>query len=233
MDVIQTRSSLSGDPVPLRSVKTMEEAALAFGTALPVFHRPLPKQPEPGNIAPENAMAVAGLVEEAADWALRRQCAGIVTCPIQKETLYGAGFTFEGHTDYLAALAKRAGHAAVPVMMLVAGTLRTIPVTIHIPLKDVPAALSVQSIIEQSRIAAGELKARFGIASPRIGMTGLNPHAGEGGTIGMEETTIIAPAIRQLLSEGLNVAGPLPADTASTKKPTASTSSSACIMTRR
>ncbi len=213
-ELLQSRAASLGQVISVKTVNSSAESAAIFGSALPVLHRNLPNPPKAGHIDPRNAPAVVSLIEEAVELALQQQCSGIVTCPIQKETLYGAGFQFEGHTDFLAHLARLAGHQATPVMMLVAGDLRTVPVTIHIPLKDVPGALTTQSIIDQTRIVNRDLRLRFGIAVPRIGMTGLNPHAGEAGTIGTEEMTTISPAIAALKAEGMNVVGPLPGDTA-------------------
>jgi 4-hydroxythreonine-4-phosphate dehydrogenase len=138
----------------------------------------------------------------------------VCTNPIGKATLYDAGFAFQGHTDFLADLARKRGHEAEPVMMLVANDLRTVPVTVHIALKDVPSRLTSDAIVSQARIVARDLKHRFGIARPRLAVTGLNPHAGEGGAMGREEETIVAPAIETLRNEGFDVVGPLSADTA-------------------
>jgi 4-hydroxythreonine-4-phosphate dehydrogenase len=138
----------------------------------------------------------------------------VVTNPIQKETLYQAGFAHQGHTDYLAHLAQTRGHAAEPVMMLVAKDLRTVPITVHIALKDVPSALTQDLIARQVRVTGQDLTRRFGIARPRLGLTGLNPHSGEGGAMGSEEQTVIIPALARLQSEGYDVTGPIPADTA-------------------
>jgi 4-hydroxythreonine-4-phosphate dehydrogenase len=198
----------------VEKIDTMKHVAEHFSSALPVLHRPLIRRPVAGSISPENAGWVTRLIEEAVQLVMDQTASGVVTCPIQKEALYQAGFAFEGHTDFLAELARRGGHDATPVMLLVAGGLRTVPITVHIPLKHVPAKLTHDAIMEQTRITARDLASRFGIVRPRIGMTGLNPHAGEGGTMGNEEITTIIPAIRALQAEGLNVTGPLPGDTA-------------------
>jgi len=141
------------------------------------------------------------------------EAAAVVTLPLQKESLYAAGFAFEGHTDYLAELARRAGHEAEPVMMLVAGDLRTVPVTIHVALSEVPMRLSADMIVRQGRIVARDLAKRFGLEAPRLAVSGLNPHAGEGGRMGTEEETVIRPAVERLQAEGISAFGPLPADT--------------------
>ena len=193
-------------------IRSPDEAAAAFPGALPVLSLPLQSAVTPGKPNPAHAGEITGAIRKAVELCLAGKASALVTNPIQKETLYQAGFRFEGHTDYLAALAREMGHAASPVMMLCAPDLRTVPVTIHIPLKDVPGALSVALILEQARVTARDLTARLGIARPRIGITGLNPHAGENGMIGREEIDIIAPAIATLRAEGLDVSGPLSAD---------------------
>ena len=118
--------------------------------------------------------------------AFAAEVSAIVTNPIQKEALYAAGFRHQGHTDYLAHLSAKAGHPVQEVMMLVAGDLRAIPVTVHIPLKDVAGSLTTGSILAQARVTARDLRHYFGIASPRLAVTGLNPHAGESGAMGTE-----------------------------------------------
>ncbi len=187
-----------------------------------VFARALPVLPleEAGNIADapgealrENAAAVIASIETAVHLALAGEAAGVVTLPLQKESLYAAGFAFEGHTDFLAELARAAGYQAQPAMMLTGGGLRAIPVTAHVPLAEVPRRLSAPGIVAQGHIAAQGLRRFFSIAAPRIAVAGLNPHAGEGGRMGAEEETIIAPAIAQMRAEGLDAFGPLPADT--------------------
>jgi 4-hydroxythreonine-4-phosphate dehydrogenase len=200
--------------VPVRAVQSPAEAAAIFAEALPVLHRPLVEQPLAGAISPLTAPQVIAAIDEAVAMAMRGEVAGIVTNPIQKEALYGAGFRHQGHTDYLAHLSALHGREVQEVMMLVAEDLRAIPVTVHIPLKDVPAALTAEAIIAQARVTARDLSRHFGITKPRLAFTGLNPHAGENGTMGREEITVIRPALDALRQEGLDVLGPLPADTA-------------------
>jgi 4-hydroxythreonine-4-phosphate dehydrogenase len=206
--------SRNGSGLPVRYIQSPDEAPDVFAEALPVLHRPLPRAPRPGHINGANSGAVIDSIDEAVALAFSGSCSGVVTNPIQKEALYAAGFEHQGHTDYLAHLARARGHEVSEVMMLVAKDLRTIPVTVHIPLAEVPRALTKEAIIAQSRVVAKALSAHFGIARPRLAFTGLNPHAGENGTIGSEDRDIIQPAIRQLAAEGLDVLGPLPADTA-------------------
>jgi 4-hydroxythreonine-4-phosphate dehydrogenase len=138
----------------------------------------------------------------------------VVTCPIAKKPLYDAGFGFPGHTEYLAHLASRhIGRDVTPVMLLAGPDLRTVPVTIHIALADVPKVLTTELIIATARITAADLKSRFGIPRPRLAIAGLNPHAGEGGAMGLEDIAIVAPAVEMLKAEGIDAIGPLPADT--------------------
>jgi 4-hydroxythreonine-4-phosphate dehydrogenase len=138
----------------------------------------------------------------------------VVTCPIAKKTLYEAGFAFPGHTEFLAALAEKAtGEKALPVMMLAGPELRTVPVTIHIPLAEVAERLTGEAIFATGRIVAKALAERFGIARPRLAVAGLNPHAGEAGAIGREDEEVVRPAVEALRAEGIEAFGPLPADT--------------------
>ena len=202
---------------PGLAVRTVSDPAGArhiFANALPVLDRPLARHPVAGIIAAETAVQVIAAIDEAVELAFAGTVSGIVTNPIQKEALYGAGFRHQGHTDYLAHLSARHGRPVQEVMMLVAGDLRTIPVTVHIPLKDVPAALTADKIIAQARVTVRDLQRHFGIAVPRLAFTGLNPHAGENGTMGREEIDIIHPALAVLRQEGIRVLGPLSADTA-------------------
>ena len=198
----------------LRRIDDPAQAKAIFAEALPVLHRPLAAHPRPGTISPRTAPQVIAAIDEAVSMAGDGAISAIVTNPIQKEALYAAGFRHQGHTDYLAHLANRRGHAVQEVMMLVAGDLRAIPVTVHIPLADVPRALNGATIAAQARVVDASLRKYFGIARPRLAVTGLNPHAGENGTMGREEIDVIIPALRQLAGEGLDVTGPLPGDTA-------------------
>lgn len=204
-------TSLSLD-VPLQSVSSGDAALGCFGEALPVaeIDEALTPPAVPGTTHIDHAEAVIGAIEVATQWVFEGHASAVVTNPIQKQSLYEAGFRYPGHTEYLAALT---GAQGAPVMMLVSPQMRVVPVTIHIPLADVASALSTQAIIHAGRVTAQSLREDFGIASPRLAVAGLNPHAGEGGTIGVEEKTIITPAIDALRSEGITVSGPHPADT--------------------
>ncbi len=201
-------------PVPISEISSLDQVAGVFQRALPIIHHALPAPVSAGAFTAATALWVMAMIEKAVGLCLGGQAAAMVTNPIQKEALYAAGFAYQGHTDFLAALTRLRGLPASDVMMLVGGGLRAVPITVHIPLKDVPAALTMDAILTQARIVHAALQEKFGIASPRLAMTGLNPHAGENGSMGREEIDIIVPAIRQLQMEGLNIKGPLPADTA-------------------
>lgn len=214
--VIGDRSILQerAGSVPIIPISSPDETATAFARGVPVLHMPLGHTAVAGSPSSKCAASVISYIDRAVELMLAGEARAMVTAPIQKETLYQAGFTHEGHTDYLAHRAAAHGHEAEPVMMLCAADLRTIPVTVHIPLKDVPLRLTGDLILRQARVAVRDLKKWFGIARPRLGVTELNPHAGENGTMGTEEKTIIAPAIATLRTEGISVEGPLPGDTA-------------------
>lgn len=189
-------------------------AALAFATALPVVPLASSFLDAPGEPQTGNAQGIIEAIDRAVADTFAGRAAAVVTCPIAKKPLYDAGFRFPGHTEYLAHLASEAiGKPVTPVMMLAGPELRAVPVTIHIALADVPRTLTVEAIVETTRITARDLYSRFGIASPRIAVSGLNPHAGEGGAMGREDEDIIRPAIEALKAEGINAYGPLPADT--------------------
>jgi 4-hydroxythreonine-4-phosphate dehydrogenase len=189
-------------------------AVEAFDKSLPIVPLGEKITAAPGRPDATSGPAAIASIRRAVDDVLKSAAAAVVTNPIAKDVMYGAGFTDPGHTEYLARLAQQAaGKTVRPVMLLWSDDLAVVPVTIHEPLKDVPQLLTTTLIVETGRIVARELAARFGIARPRLALTGLNPHAGENGTIGSEEAKVIAPAIAQLAAEGINARGPLPADT--------------------
>lgn len=198
--------------VPLTLVGSGAEAVRAFSAALPVaeLDEPLAPPAVPGTTNVAHGETVISSIEVATQWVFEGQASAVVTNPIQKQSLYEAGFRYPGHTEYLAALT---GAEGAPVMMLVSPQMRVVPVTIHIPLAEVAQQLTTQAIIHAGRVTAQSLRDDFQIRSPRLAVAGLNPHAGEGGTIGTEEDTIIGPAIEALKSEGIRVSGPFPADT--------------------
>ena len=196
--------------VPIAEISVPEEAGAACAKALPVLPLAEGVSAKAGVPNPANAPAVLESIERAVALATQGRAAGIVTNPIHKKSLYGAGFRYPGHTEYLAALA---GAATAPVMMLVCPGLRVVPVTVHLPLAKALATLSSDAILHAGRVAAGALHRDFGIAAPRLAVAGLNPHAGEHGALGSEEDRIIAPAIAALRAEGIEASGPEPADT--------------------
>lgn len=184
-----------------------------FERGLPVLDLPLEHEPHPGVPSSFSARQVIEWVDTAVKLVLAGEVSGIVTGPIHKETLYQAGFGHEGHTDYLAHLAVEAGYTAEPVMMLSAGDFRTIPLSVHIPLAQAPSAVTHTAIVAQAQVIDRDLKRYFDIGQPRIAVAGLNPHAGENGTIGLEDRDIIAPAIQELKQAGVVAFGPVSADT--------------------
>jgi 4-hydroxythreonine-4-phosphate dehydrogenase len=173
---------------------------------------PAPHAVVAGRLDARNAVSVIAMLDRACDGALSGEFAAMVTAPVQKSTLMEAGFDFMGHTEYLAA---RAG-AALPVMMLQNEALRVALVTTHLPLADVPRAITRERLRATLEIVHEDLRRRFRVAAPRIAVLGLNPHAGESGHLGREEIDVIEPVIRELRARGLDVRGPVPADTAFT-----------------
>lgn len=211
--LLAARMAALGWHVPLIETGFAGVAA-AFPTAVPII--PLTaRAPDWAGVAnPSGAAAVIEAITSAVDAVESGAASAVVTNPIQKAALYAAGFRHPGHTEFLGELAQRRTGAAVqPVMMLASDELRVVPVTIHIPLADVPRALSTELIVATGRIVARDLTRRFGIARPRLAVAGLNPHAGEGGALGAEDETIVRPAIARLVAEGIDAHGPLPADT--------------------
>ncbi len=193
-----------------RPIAAPGEAGAAMTEGLPVLPHPLPRPAPPGTPVAENAAAVVEIIARGV--ALTRSGAALALCtnPIQKKALRdGANFAFPGHTEFLAHLCA----APLPVMMLVAPELRVVPVTIHIPLAEVPAALTAALLEETLRITHRGLITDFGVPAPRIAVAGLNPHAGEGGAMGREEIAVIAPVVARLRLEGIAATGPHSADT--------------------
>jgi 4-hydroxythreonine-4-phosphate dehydrogenase len=188
-------------------------ARAAFSKGLPVVPLKNAVEDAPGRPSAANAPATIESIERAVEAVRQGQARAVVTNPIAKAVLYEAGFKHPGHTEYLGALAEAWGVPAFPVMMIWSETLAVVPITIHIPLAEAPKALTADLIIRTARVVARDLTARFRVARPRLAVAGLNPHAGEGGAMGREEITIIRPAIEALQAEGIEVVGPLPADT--------------------
>jgi 4-hydroxythreonine-4-phosphate dehydrogenase len=194
--------------VPVREVASAAEAAARFAEALPVLPLGQAIDAQPGRPDPAHAPAVLAAIERAVALVLAGEAAAVVTNPIQKSTLYAAGFRFPGHTEFLAALG-----GGRPVMMLAGPSLKVVPLTVHRPLAEVPRALDQETIVVQARIVAAAMRRDFGLSRPRLAVAGLNPHAGEAGAMGDEEERIIRPALAALRAEGITVEGPLPADT--------------------
>ena len=183
------------------------------GGEVEVWHQPLAAPPVPGHPDPTNGASVLAMLRHACDTCAQGAFAALVTAPVQKSAILDAGLPFTGHTEYFA---ERTGTPRV-VMMLVGGaadaTLRVALVTTHLPLAAVPAAITRNAVRETLTIVDADLRRRFGIATPRIAVCGLNPHAGESGHLGREEVDTIAPAIADACDSGIDAHGPLPADT--------------------
>jgi len=211
-EVFSTRARDLGLTVPIEEVDAPDAASACFARALPVYPLRLPKPVESGIPDVTSAAIIIEAIDLGVEWVRDGKAAALVTNPINKKLLSEAGFAHPGHTEYLAELCAEEGKAPRPVMLLTSGDLRVVPVTVHIPLKDVPQALNEQLIIDTVYITARSLRNSFHIPAPRIGITGLNPHAGEEGTLGGEEIETIVPAIEKLRANGLDVNGPLPAD---------------------
>ena len=176
---------------------------------LDVLHVPLAAPCVAGTVDPRNAPHVLAMLDAAIDGCVDGHFDAMVTAPVHKGVINDAGVPFHGHTEYLA---NRTGTPQV-VMMLAGGGMRVALATTHLPLKDVPAALSAESLVSTLRILHADLRDKFGLSAPRILVAGLNPHAGEGGHMGREEIDIIEPVLTALRAEGMNLIGPLPADT--------------------
>jgi 4-hydroxythreonine-4-phosphate dehydrogenase len=201
--------------IPICKIANPNEAALAWPSALPILAQDLTVASTPGVPTAENASAVIRSIEVAAKLALDGSVSGLVTNPIQKQTLYEAGFGFAGHTDFLGALADEdSSQTFDPVMMLATEGLRVVPVTVHVSLSEAIASLTTERITRTAITVIDALRREFGISEPCIAVLGLNPHAGEGGALGTEDRDIIVPAIRDLENRGMKVIGPLAADTA-------------------
>jgi 4-hydroxythreonine-4-phosphate dehydrogenase len=216
-DVVAARIAALRVDVPLVRIDKLAEVSARFATQLPVFHMACAAPVVPGKPDSGNGAAVIQAIDLAVAAVVRGQASAVVTNPIAKHVLHGAGFRHPGHTEYLAHLASQhyPGPTYRPVMMLAADdpTLRVVPMTIHEPLTKVPGMITAALIIETTRITHRALLEQFGITRPRIAIAGLNPHAGENGSIGTEDRDIIAPAIAALRAEGMAVTGPHSADT--------------------
>jgi len=201
--------------VPIQKIDNPEDAIKVFDDALPVLHQPCNGNVTLGQPSSGTAKSVISSIEKAVELSLANKAAGVVTNPIQKSVLYQSGFTFPGHTEFLGELS---GLTAPPVMMLACEGLRVVPVTVHISLVQAISDLSSAIIVQQAQITQAALHRDFDLKNPRLAIAGLNPHAGEDGSMGIEEETIIVPAINTLKSLGMNVSGPYPPDTLFTER---------------
>lgn len=210
---LQSLADRLGLAVPVREVG-WEAAEATFDDAFPVVAIYSARSAEPGRPDPAHAAGVIAAIETGVAAVRTGQAAALVTNPIAKSVLYAAGFSHPGHTEFLAELAGRRGKAVPqPVMMIWSEGLAVVPVTIHVPLSAVPALLTTELIVETGRIVAADLARRFGVARPRLALSGLNPHAGEGGALGSEDDAVVAPAVARLRALGIEASGPYPADT--------------------
>jgi 4-hydroxythreonine-4-phosphate dehydrogenase len=208
--LIEARARQIGLPLPLADFKP--DGAPGDG-ALEILHVPLCVPSRAGHLEPANAAYVLALLDRALAGCQSGEFAAMVTAPVHKGVINQAGIAFTGHTEYLAA---KTGTPRV-VMMLAGAGLRVALATTHLPLKDVPAAITRHELETTIRILHADLVSKFGIAQPRILVAGLNPHAGEGGHMGREEIEVITPVLEKLRGEGMDLAGPLPADTLFTR----------------
>ncbi|OHB27091.1 MAG: 4-hydroxythreonine-4-phosphate dehydrogenase PdxA [Phenylobacterium sp. RIFCSPHIGHO2_01_FULL_69_31] len=199
----------------VRPISSPTEAEALFPTAIPVLDLPLRGPVVAGQPSPAAAPAIIQWIETAAGLALSKTVSGVVTAPIAKAPLYAAGFKFPGHTEFLGELTAAASYdgARGPIMMLTAADLRVTLVTVHEPLAQVSGKLDIQAVVNAGLVTAQALRRDFGIDRPRLAVAGLNPHAGESGSIGREEVEIVEPAIRALKDLGVDARGPYPSDT--------------------
>ncbi len=194
----------------VQTIEDPRETNTLFADRLPVLDLPLTRPPLPGTPQEEHVKTVTECIKRAVADALDGRADGLITNPIQKQTLWSAGFEHPGHTEFIGTLCAA---ETKPIMMLMIAELKVVPVTVHIAMGDVMERLSSDAIIEASRTTAHALQTDFGIDRPRLAVAALNPHAGEGGQLGEEEITIIRPALEKLRESGVDISGPHPADT--------------------
>jgi 4-hydroxythreonine-4-phosphate dehydrogenase len=211
-EFLRRRAARLGLDVPLAIVPPAAAAA-TFATALPVVLLDVAVTAEPGSPDGSSARAAIASIRRAVADVLAGSAAAIVTNPVAKNVLYSWGFAEPGHTEFLATLVQEAtGKVLRPVMMLWSPELAVVPVTIHLPLREIFEQLSTELVVDTGRIVARDLSARFRLPHPRLVVAGLNPHAGESGALGEEDRAIVAPAVSQLVADGIDARGPLPAD---------------------
>ena len=211
-EFLRRRARRLGLDVPIAVVRPAMAAA-AFSSALPVAVLDVSVTAEPGRPDRSSAPAAIGSIRRAVADVIAGEAAAIVTNPVAKNVLYDWGFAEPGHTEFLATLVQEAtGNFLRPVMMLWSPELAVVPVTIHLPLREIFQHLSTELVVETGRIVARDLAERFCIARPRLAIAGLNPHAGENGAFGEEDHAIVMPAVARLIADGIDARGPLPAD---------------------
>ncbi len=208
-EVLRAAAEARGCDCPIVPIAEPAEAMFAFGAGLPVMAG-LDASYTPAKPSADGAKLAFASLQLATRFALSGVASGLVTAPIAKTELAAIGFDYPGQTEFLADVCGKPYRDAV--MMLAGPSLRTVPLTVHVSLAEVPALLSAELIVHKARIVAAALKSDFGIATPRLAIAGLNPHAGEGGRFGNEEARAIEPAIATLRDEGLDVTGPVPGD---------------------
>ena len=211
-DTLQKRANRLGIKTPI-CTSSPQNCSTDFNSALPVIPLTAKTCESPGDSRVEDVPAILESINVAVEYVKRNHASAIVTNPINKSTLIEYGFSFPGHTEYLSHLANQWGKEEFTSVMLMANSeLKTVPITVHVPLMSVASNLTIDHICKVSRIVHSDLQQRFNIPHPRLAFAGLNPHAGEQGNFGDEELEIIQPAINQLGSEGINAFGPLSAD---------------------
>ncbi len=212
--VVGDAAALAAYGMPVRRITHPGEAATTFAEALPVVDHALSARPVAGQPDPVHAPHIIDWIRTGVDFCLKGTARALVTAPIAKSVLYQSGFAFPGHTEYLAEMCRHGdAPAPMPVMMLAARDLRVVLATIHTPLSDVASNLSGDDLAKLAHITHAALIRDFGIDHPRLVMAGLNPHAGEDGSIGREEVDMLAPLAASLRAEGIDIRGPYPADT--------------------
>jgi 4-hydroxythreonine-4-phosphate dehydrogenase len=226
---LEDRAAQLNLDVPI-AVVTPKAAAAAFGSALPVVAIDIAVSAQPGRPDKSSAPAAVASIRRAVADVMANSAAAVVTNPVAKNVLYNWGFAEPGHTEFLARLVQEAtGKMLRPVMMLWSPELAVVPVTIHLPLREIFAQLTTDLVVETGRIVAHDLTARFRLAHPRLAVAGLNPHAGEAGTLGEEDSAIVAPAVARLAAEGIDAKGPLPADSLFHERARASYDAALCM----
>jgi 4-hydroxythreonine-4-phosphate dehydrogenase len=229
LDFIRRRANRLGLEIPIATV-TPAAAAATFLSALPVVGLDVTASAEPGRPDRSSAPAAIASLRRAVADVLAGGAAAVVTSPVAKNVLYNWGFAEPGQTEFLATLVQEStGRSLRPVMMLWSPELAVVPVTIHLPLREIFAQLSTELVVETGRIVARDLAGRFRIPRPRLAIAGLNPHAGEEGTLGEEDRAIVAPAVARLKADGIDARGPLPADSLFHERARASYDAALCM----